>query len=210
MAFGDILKQLRRESGIKQKELAKLIGVDESTISSYERGIRCPSRSVLKSLASVFQISTDCLLSISPLDRGMEGFLKGYNVPLLGKVSAGLGTIVEESVGRYHGVDVEEMLISNSEADFALKVKGDSMSPTLPDKSVVLVKKTTADRFHNLDIGVVIVNRDEALVKYIHFHKEGVWLISENKIYTPQFYTCLEWEESCQLVGKVVECRIRF
>jgi phage repressor protein C with HTH and peptisase S24 domain len=202
MNFGVTLKQLRKAQGIRQKDLAGILGVDESTISCYERGIRYPSRNVLKTLASFFHVSTDSLLNISPFDQGMEGFLKGYNVPLLGRASAGPGAFAEENI--------EEILVSDCEADFALRVHGDSMSPVLPDKSIVLVKKTLKERFKNSGIGVVIVHRDESFVKYVHFHKEGVWLISENKVYSPVFYPLEEWEESCQLVGIVVECRIRF
>lgn len=84
------------------------------------------------------------------------------------------------------------------------------MAPILPDRSVVLVKTVLPSKFKNSDIGVVIVHQDESLVKYVHFHKEGVWLISENKAYTPVFFSQADWIESCELIGKVVECRIRF
>jgi len=202
MTFGATLKQLRKEQGIRQKDLAKILLVDESTISSYERGIRHPSRNVLKTLACFFNVTTDSLLNVSALDHGMEGFLKAYNIPLLGRASAGTGAYAEENI--------EEILVSDCEADFALKVHGDSMSPILPDRSVVLVKKVLPNKFKNNDIGVVIVRHEESLVKYVHFHKEGVWLISENKAHTPVFFSQADWVESCELVGKVVECRVRF
>lgn len=202
MTFGATLKQLRKEHGIRQKDLANILKVDESTISSYERGIRYPSRNVLKTLAVFFNVTTDSLLNVSASDRGMEGFLKGYNVPLLGRASAGAGAFAEENI--------EEILVSDCDADFALRVHGDSMAPILPDRSVVLVKTVLPSKFKNSDIGVVIVHQDESLVKYVHFHKEGVWLISENKAYTPVFFSQADWIESCELISKVVECRIRF
>lgn len=56
------LKQLRTESGLSQKELAKLMQVSPSIISSYETGERTPSLENLLSLSEVFKCTTDYLL----------------------------------------------------------------------------------------------------------------------------------------------------
>ena len=56
------IKQLRSETGLSQKELAKLLQVSPSIISSYETGERTPSVEVLISLATLYQCSTDYLL----------------------------------------------------------------------------------------------------------------------------------------------------
>nr|DAE40584.1 MAG TPA: putative transcriptional regulator [Caudoviricetes sp.] len=37
------IKQFRKKSGLTQKELADFLGVNQSTISLYERGVRAPS-----------------------------------------------------------------------------------------------------------------------------------------------------------------------
>ena len=60
--FSDRLKQLRTESGLSQKELAKLMQVSPSIISSYETGERTPSLENLLSLSDVFKCTTDYLL----------------------------------------------------------------------------------------------------------------------------------------------------
>lgn len=62
--FGYILKQLRTESKITQKDLADRIGVTKSVISYYELLERSPSPEVLIKLAAIFNVTTDYLLGI--------------------------------------------------------------------------------------------------------------------------------------------------
>ncbi|MEG2957729.1 MAG: helix-turn-helix transcriptional regulator [Christensenellaceae bacterium] len=56
------LKELRREKGIKQKELAELLDVSVATICRYERGEREPDNKTLVKLANYFHVPIDYLL----------------------------------------------------------------------------------------------------------------------------------------------------
>lgn len=62
--FGDRLRNLRKEKNLTQKQLASLIGVQNSIISFYEVGDRAPSPKVIVKLASVFHVTTDYLLGV--------------------------------------------------------------------------------------------------------------------------------------------------
>lgn len=62
MNFGQILRELREERGIYQKELASYLNVSISTISNYENGVHFPDLDVLCQIAEFFNISTDYLL----------------------------------------------------------------------------------------------------------------------------------------------------
>ena len=62
--FGNKLRQLRKEKNLSQKQLATLIGVQNSIISFYEVGDRIPSPDVIKKLAVALHVSTDYLLGI--------------------------------------------------------------------------------------------------------------------------------------------------
>lgn len=64
--FGNILKELRLQAGLTQKDLATKIGVTKSVISYYELSERSPSPEVLIKLANIFHVSTDFLLGIEP------------------------------------------------------------------------------------------------------------------------------------------------
>lgn len=59
--FKDILQELRTEHEMTQDDLARLIGVQKSTVSHYETGSRYPKRDTLQVIADLFNVSTDFL-----------------------------------------------------------------------------------------------------------------------------------------------------
>ena len=56
------LKQLRQDKRLRQDQVAALIGVNKSAISSYENNMRQPSYDILVRLADLYRVSTDYLL----------------------------------------------------------------------------------------------------------------------------------------------------
>lgn len=63
--FGQRLKELRKEKGFTQVELAEKLNVDKSTVAKYETDKIEPSLTMLKSIAIFFDVSADYLLGIS-------------------------------------------------------------------------------------------------------------------------------------------------
>lgn len=57
-----MLRTLRKEKGLSMKELGRIIGVAESTISQYETGKRQPDFETLLKLGEYFDVSVDYLL----------------------------------------------------------------------------------------------------------------------------------------------------
>lgn len=62
--FGVKLRELRKQNHLTQKQLAELIGVQNSIISFYEVGERIPSPDVIVKLAMVLHVSADYLLGL--------------------------------------------------------------------------------------------------------------------------------------------------
>lgn len=62
--FGQVLKDLRCEQGISQRELGKKFGVCNQTVSFWENGQREPDLDSLVKLAEYFGVTTDYLLGI--------------------------------------------------------------------------------------------------------------------------------------------------
>ena len=56
------IKELRREYGMSQKELAELIKVDRSTVVGWETKGRMPDVMLLINVANVFGVSLDSLV----------------------------------------------------------------------------------------------------------------------------------------------------
>lgn len=62
MKFPDILKKLRKERGLTQSDLAKILKVSNSTIGMYEQGRRVPDTNTILDLSNIFNVSVDYLL----------------------------------------------------------------------------------------------------------------------------------------------------
>ena len=209
MNFRTRLKQLRNERGISQRQLAEFLKVAPSTISMYENGQREPNFEVLESLADFFNVDLNYLLGKTNkttkiiLDSESS---KGIQIPVLGTVPAGIPITAVEDI-----IDYEEIPKSweNQGEFFGLKIKGDSMYPTLENGDVVIVKKqSTAD---NGDTIIVMVNGDDATCKRYERSETGIMLIPNNNAYNPVFYTNEEIEAlPLTIIGKVVELRRKF
>ena len=64
MEFKEVLRDLRQERNLSQRQLANLTGLSFSIISQWERGRREPSGYGLKILAKFFDVTTDYLLGL--------------------------------------------------------------------------------------------------------------------------------------------------
>lgn len=60
--FSTRLRDLRLNKGLRQEQVAKLIGVNKNAISTYENDTRQPSFEILVRLANLYRVSTDYLL----------------------------------------------------------------------------------------------------------------------------------------------------
>ncbi|HJK36114.1 MAG TPA: helix-turn-helix transcriptional regulator [Methanocorpusculum sp.] len=64
MRFGEKVHKLRKENGMTQAELAKILGVHHRTIIGYERDGRYPrNREVYQKLADIFHVPVSYLYS---------------------------------------------------------------------------------------------------------------------------------------------------
>lgn len=65
-ALGYTIRELRKEKGISQRELAEAIGMRANAINNYENGYRTPDANTVLRLARYFSVSADYLLGITP------------------------------------------------------------------------------------------------------------------------------------------------
>lgn len=68
MTIGDRISTLLRKKGIKQKELARYLGITDNTISYFCSGSRTPNTAQIKQIAEFFGTSTDYLFGLSEAD----------------------------------------------------------------------------------------------------------------------------------------------
>ena len=67
--IGERLKQLREEAGFSQNKLAKLIGIQQSSLNRYESGFSNPTPETLLWFADYFDVSMDYNAQTSPRVR---------------------------------------------------------------------------------------------------------------------------------------------
>jgi len=64
--FSVALKALRLKSEYTQKQIADLVGVSESAIGMYERGMREPNFETLEVIADIFNVQMSDLIDSTP------------------------------------------------------------------------------------------------------------------------------------------------
>ena len=60
---GELIKALRQEKSMTQKQLADKMNISDKTVSKWERGLGCPDVSLLKELSSIFDVNIEKILS---------------------------------------------------------------------------------------------------------------------------------------------------
>ena len=74
MEFNRIIKLLRKERGITQKQAAEDLGVSQALLSHYEKGIRECGLDFVVRVADYYNVSCDYLLGRSAERNGMMAF----------------------------------------------------------------------------------------------------------------------------------------
>lgn len=195
------LKELRQANGLTQNKLANKIGLSRSTIAMYETEGSEPDIQTLSKLANFFNVSIDYLL-------GKENDIKAqkYRIPVLGIIPAGIPIEAIEDVLDYE--DISPEMLNGGKEYFALKIKGDSMSPNYLDGDVVIFLKQ--DYAENNDDCCVYVNGYDATFKKIRINNNtGILTLQPiNSSYEPLFFNEEQIKNlPVRIIGKAIEIR---
>ena len=87
---GGLIRALRTQKGLTQKELAEAVGVGDKAVSKWERGLGCPDVSLLPELSRVLGVGLEALLSgqidANDQERGNMKKLNFYVCPDCGNL----------------------------------------------------------------------------------------------------------------------------
>ena len=198
--FSNNLKILRKRRMLTQAEIAKQLNLTSAAYSNYEQGIRVPDILTLKKLSAILGVSLEVLLGDKPYEP-----LNSVKIPVLGVIPAGTPIEAIEDILDYEEIS-EEMARSGSY--FALKVKGDSMSPTIQNGDIVIVRQQ--ENAESGQICVVMINGYDATLKEIKKDPNGLWVLphNPNSIFKPTFFTKKEIiEKPVRIIGVAIEIR---
>ena len=194
-------KELRKKHGYQtQEDLAKVLYVNQTAVSQWERGVTTPSPTILLRLSELYNVSTDYLLGNDNKEHEAAA-----RIPVLGSIPAGIPLEAIEDI-----IDWEEIpasMTAGGKEYFALQVKGDSMYPEYLAGDVVIVRRTPD--WQTGDVCVVYVNGYDATLKQLRLADDGsVTLQPRNPEYPPRTYTPEEVAElPISVAGVVVELR---
>lgn len=197
------IKSTRESLKLTKRELAKRIGVHESSINKYEKGLVDIPLSKITELARVLNVTESYLMGWEDNDKEAP---QGIKIPVLGTVAAGIPISAVEDI-----LDYEEIPQSwqNQGDFFGLRIKGDSMKPDINDGDTVIVKQQSTA--NNGDVVIALVNGDDATCKKFEKLDNGIMLISNNSEYSPMYFSNEEvTTKPVVIVGRVVELRRKF
>lgn len=203
--FSKNLIRFLQINGMTQAELAERLGVSTATTSNWCNGIKAPRMDKVDKMCKIF----GCLRSDLIEDKGtLQGkkISKGIIVNVYGSVAAGIPLEMIEDI-----IDTEEITedMARTGEFFGLRIKGDSMTPTICDGDIVIVRQQ--NDAESGDIVIATVNGDEATCKRLRKYKEGIELIAINPSYdTLEFSSEEILEKPVKIIGKVVEARRKF
>lgn len=197
------IKSAREDLKLTKRELAKRIGVHESSINKYEKGLVDIPLSKISELARVLKVTEAYLMG---WEEKSEQPPQGLQIPVLGTVAAGIPISAVEDILDYEEIDSSW----KSQGEFfALRIKGDSMQPKIDDGDVVIVRQQSDA--NSGDTVIALVNGDDATCKKLQKTENGIMLVSTNPNYLPMFFTNEEIvTKPVVILGKVVELRSKF
>ena len=215
--IGTRIKMIREEKGLTQEELAKTLGLNKSTIQRYETAkiekIKLP---VIDAIAQKLDVNPEWLSDktnirltysdtspkLTKIPYTESGCVK---VPLIGRAAAGYTCYAEENITAYVLTDSD--ILKDGYDHFWLKVKGDSMEPTLLEGDLVLVRAQSV--LETPCLAVVTVDQEDGLVKYVDIDTHKITLTSVNPYYPPRVFEKEEMNR-VRVVGIVVQSLRRF
>lgn len=188
--FGDRLFNIRKERGLTMNELGKLVGLHESTVKRYENGeIKTLDIEKVKEFARALNVSEIYLMG------WQENKSTSKAIPLLGTIAAGTPILAQDNIERHFYLD------SSIKADFALRIKGDSMINVGINEGDIVFIRQQPD-IENGEIGAVQIQdiECEATLKRVYKENNSITLVSENPKYPPKILT----SGNVRILGKLV------
>lgn len=208
--FSTRLQKAMYLRNIKASELSEKANIPKSAISQYLSGLYEAKQKTIFKLANVLNVSEAWLMGLNvPMEKESREIENKNNsltidmavkIPVIGRISAGLPILAVENIEGYEFAPASK--IKKGFDYFYLRVQGDSMNLKFNDGDIVLVQKQ--DTLENDEIGVILVNGDDATVKKYKSENGLVILepMSSNPEHAVQIYN--PQKISIRIIGKVI------
>ena len=205
------LKAIRISRGIKQKDLAEVLGITQSAYNHYESGRSQPDISTLRKLADFYSLSLDELLNFDEnisfgrqiKENPIPVFEDEVMLPIVASLQCGYGVagepyiyVGEHSVPKSYVKKYGKELVLN----YAV---GRSMMPTIRPGDLMVCYPS--DWWDDGTIVVISINDSSTVKRIYHSEDGGIDLIPDNPKFKTMHYSLKEIEDYCiHVLGHVI------
>lgn len=204
MDLANNIRYYRKLNKLTQADLANKLDVAPTAISAWEVGRNKPLMDKIEQMSTLFNIKKSDLLgddidtptNLVPINRASI-----VSIPILGTIKCGQPILAEDNITGYRE-ELSDRLPSGNL--FYLKSQGDSMVPTIPEGSLVLIREQPTVEYG--EVAAVLVNGDtEATLKRVKKQGDIVMLIADNPDYPPYIITD---DNPARIIGKAVQVSV--
>ena len=195
----DNINKLIKEKNVSQVDIHNHTKIPRSTLTGYVKGTSTPNPGNVQKLADFFNVKkSDIDPRFKPMPNNVIPILNSIKIPILGEIACGKPILIEENIDGY----IEEFADNLPSGElFYLKTKGDSMMPTIPENSYVMIRKQPD--VEEGEIAAVVINGDnEATLKRVKRQNGLTMLIPDNANHKPYIIT---ESNPATILGKAVK-----
>ena len=197
--ISDNINKLIKEKNVSQVDIHNHTKIPRSTLTGYVKGTSTPNPGNVQKLADFFNVKkSDIDPRFKPMPNNVIPILNSIKIPILGEIACGKPILIEENIDGY----IEEFADNLPSGElFYLKTKGDSMMPTIPENSYVMIRKQPD--VEEGEIAAVVINGDnEATLKRVKRQNGLTMLIPDNANHKPYIIT---ESNPATILGKAVK-----
>ena len=194
--IGDNIRKLREKHDMTQLELAKICGVSDKAVSTWEKNIKIPRMGTLQKMADYFGVPKSAIIE----DRKIDNFI---TYPVVVGIKAGYnGEVIFEESGDSEQIPTEWIRGDAPGKFFVARVHGDSMYPMFIEGDRVLVHETPS--VDSGSICAIRVNGNEITLKRVIYKQGEDWLELQpiNTQYPPKRIEGIDLKD-CGVIGEV-------
>lgn len=164
MTLGQTIKYYRTKFNLSQSELGDQIGVSRQAVTKWETDTGIPDINNIQSLAKLFQISIDTLLSSDHHAQSLYESRIEYDIDMLKDFDMNLGTLGEVTIEGYEGEKLIIQLSSSTYQDLQkdFKIKFDDNKERL---DIDLMTKDYVTKIQRRDINMYVMLPSQYLHK---------------------------------------------
>lgn len=197
---GERIKKLRKEKGLTQEQLGKLLGVKKSAIAKYENNrVENLKKETIQKLSDIFEVPASYFLGIDDNDQTI--ITNSLTIPLYNDVSCGTGIFVDDNIDEY--ISLPESLLLPSKEYFCQYANGESMvEENINPGDLIVFEK--CNQIRNGEIGCFTLDDNIATCKKFYQDTKNQCIILQpaNPDYSPLIINN-ENQDGFRIIGKL-------